>query len=333
MPRPSIAYLVLAHNQPEHVLRLIRAIRDPKAFVFVHVDAKADITQFEALRNEPRLAFVAEREHVYWGGFSQVRATLNLLHAAVGSGQPFARFTLLSGADFPIKGKEEISEILLASDREFMRIDRKLHGQPRNEHFKYIERIYWNDKPWFNRRERTRFPALRYPVMRSFELARRLLPARTFVGGLTPYHGSQWWSLTAGCVRHLLDYLARNPEFERFHRTVLIPDEIFFHSLVKASPFALKISQDFEAGPSGGNEYGLHYIDWNATGVSLPKVLEESDLPALVSSRALFARKFATQQSGRLIEALVARYSLGGCEEEGAGNPAGFRSVPHAPVR
>ncbi len=317
MSRPGIAYLVVAHNQPEHVLRLVRAMCDPRTFFFVHIDAKADIARFHELRNEPRLALIARRERVYWGGFSQVQATLNLLHAAIDSGQPFARFTLLSGADYPIKSRDEINDLLLGSDREFMRIDRRLRGQPRNAHFANIERIYLNDKPWFNRREAVRLPALRFAIMRAFELARRLLPRRNFVGGLTPYHGSQWWSLTAGCVQHVLAYLARNPGYERFHRRVLIPDEIFFHSLVKASPFASKISHDFESGTAAGRDYGVHYIDWDAQGVALPKVLDESDLPDLLSSRALFARKFAPRQSDRLIEMLDAESARSGPGKQG----------------
>jgi cytochrome c551/c552 len=69
---------------------------------------------------------------------------------------------------------------------------------------------------------------------------------------------------------------------------------------------------------------GCHYIDWNAVGVSLPKVLGLSDLDAVLASGALFARKFEGDGSRALrdqVERLLA-------EQERSGGPA-----PWTPMR
>ncbi|MDP2107018.1 MAG: hypothetical protein Q8J76_13570, partial [Desulfobulbaceae bacterium] len=85
--------------------------------------------------------------------------------------------------------------------------------------------------------------------------------------------------------------------------------EIFFHSIVKHSPFAQSISHDFErAGKLAEfyalNDHGCHYIDWNAQQKVLPKILTSQDLGALRHSKALFARKFDSIQSLELVQIL-----------------------------
>jgi hypothetical protein len=76
---------------------------------------------------------------------------------------------------------------------------------------------------------------------------------------------------------------------------------------VKQSPFASRITHDFETASSPieyflSNEHGCHYIDWNAQGESLPKVLELEDLDKLLGCQCLFARKFDERRSAALVE-------------------------------
>lgn len=296
----------MAHHQPQHLLRLIRALASPNAFFFIHVDVKSPIAPFEAIAREPRTAIIGNRVEVNWGGYSQVRATRYLLAAALRSAPKFIRYTLLSGADFSVKPRTYIERVLMESDREFLQVHCKLSGSPRNEHFDSIERFYLNDNTWCNKRLHSRYRLTQRFAARAFDVGRRILPRRRYIPGFAPYKGSQWWSLTDACIRHVLAFLDANPEYERFHQTVHAPDEIFFHSIIKASPFAAKISHDFEAGALG-NDCGLHYIDWNARDESLPKVLDISDLPALLRSNALFARKFDPYRSAELLNELERR--------------------------
>jgi hypothetical protein len=236
---------------------------------FIHIDQGVAIEPFEAaVPRQANVVFLHDRVPVRWGELSVVLAVLKLLRAAVVSNH-FKYYTLLSGSDYPIKDRREIDARLQASDREFIRIDRKLVGEPRNAHFRFLER----------------------------------LPRGTYFGDLIPYHGSMFWSLTADCVHYILAFLNENPGFIDLHQHVFAPDEIFFHSIVKASPFAEAIVHDFERGTCADNlHHANHYIDWAGRRQRENLTLDERDLQDLLASGALFARKFHQERSRLLLD-------------------------------
>jgi len=291
----KVAYLILAHHLPELTAHLVRSLTCDWATFFIHVDLKADIAPFRALlADHPGVRFLSgqRRIKVSWGGFSLVQATLNLLTEATQTGT-FDRYCLLSGMDAPIKPLAAIRE-RLAGGQEFLRVDRRLSDPVGKNHGLAIRRYYFLD----------------LPIPRRLNLW--LLSGR--IPRLTPppipiYHGANWWCLTAACVGFLLDFVSRNPGYLAYHRYTRIPDETFFHSLIKQSPFAERISHDFEQASSladffAANDHGCHYIDWNAAGKVLPKVLTLDDLPALQRSPSLFARKFDPIRSRDLLQVL-----------------------------
>jgi Core-2/I-Branching enzyme/Glycosyl transferase family 2 len=269
-PPAEMAYLIVAHHQPAHLARLIRAMDLKNNHFFIHIDKNAALEPFAAaVPRQANIVFLTDRVPVSWGTLSIVLAVLKLLHAAVASNRAFKYYTLLSGSDYPIKDRREIDARLQDSDRQFIRIDRKLAGEPRNAHFRFIER----------------------------------LPPGTYFGDLIPYHGSMYWSLTADCVRFILAFLNENPGFIDLHQCVFAPDEIFFHSIVKASPFAEAIVHDFERGPCADHvHHANHYIDWAGKRQRDNLTLDERDLQDLLASDALFARKFHQERSRRLLD-------------------------------
>ena len=57
------AYLILAHHQPAHLTKLVKAISCDWASVFIHIDAKADIFQFKKLISEDKnIIFLKENQ-------------------------------------------------------------------------------------------------------------------------------------------------------------------------------------------------------------------------------------------------------------------------------
>jgi hypothetical protein len=286
------AYLILAHQQPDHIAKLVQVLNGPECAFFIHIDAKVDEAVFRAPIEEKRnLVFVERRFSVNWGGFGPVAATLELLSAAFAWTPPFGRFCLLSGSDFPIQPNSRI-RAEFESSKEFMRVDRKLDPGIEGSHNHFI-RFYW-----FTDSADERLKSL------SGKLKRKL---RTRIG---LYHGSQWWALTRDCVEYVLRFVASNSEYETFLKLAHCPDEIFFHSILKQSPFANRITHDFETASNQieyflSNEHGCHYIDWNAEAAPLPKVLELEDLDKLLQCQCLFARKFDERRSA----ALIARFA------------------------
>ena len=82
-----LAYIILAHTDPAHIVRLCRKLA-AGADVFVHIEANADITPFEApLCNAANVHFIQPRLHCRWGGWNAVTACVELLRAALHTGE------------------------------------------------------------------------------------------------------------------------------------------------------------------------------------------------------------------------------------------------------
>jgi len=216
------------------------------------------------------VVFLDDRVAVEWAKLSVVEAILRTIREAAGSRRAFRRYTLLSGSDYPIKHRSVIRERLTDSDREDLRIDRKLSLAPDDTHRRVL----------------------------------RDLPDGRYFTDFSAFHGSMFWSLSAACIRYVLDFVDANPEYLDLHRHVIAPDEVFFHSLLKHSPFAGTISQDFSNGDHPDHtHHANHFIDWPMFN-RRKLILEARDLAALLASDALFARKFDERRSRRLLDML-----------------------------
>lgn len=305
----QIAYLILAYNQPAHLTRLVKALNSDNVHFFIHIDKKSNTDNFRNLTHLKNAIFIPDRIKVYWGGYSVVSATLKLLQIATNFEVKFDRYCRLSGADFPIKSNAYIKEFFVNNfDQEFIRIDRKLVGSPRNPTFDNIERYHFLDTSWLNAKT-AKVKLVRILIKRAL----LLLPRRRFVK-ILPYQGSALWCLTHECVKYVLHFVKNNPDYVNFHKAVAVSDEIFFHSIVKSSPFAKHISHDFERTDSPldfaqSNEHGCHYIDWSDSESNSPKVLNESDFDRLIESKCIFARKFDGFHSQKLLEMLEEKIS------------------------
>jgi hypothetical protein len=310
------AYLILAHQQPGQVARLIQSLSSEWSYFFVHVDRKADLSAFKAaIPPSRRVCYLpdAERVKVHWGGFSPVQATLRLLDCAYRSAVRFGRYCLLSGADFPIRDNNQIREAF-DSDQEFISIGQALCTPGASDKAHNVGQYHYYDHEWLNPRT-SPFPAL--PRLAA-QLSSRV--PRSSYHRIPLFQGSQWWALTDQMVGYLFNFIRKHPDYLTFQRFTLVPDEVFFHSIVKSSPWAGRINHDFEQGtlPGGTSpERGCHYVDWHS-GDTVPKVLDLSDLEKLLASKALFARKFEHPRSAELLDRLE---SLRG----EAGAPAGRR--------
>ena len=296
----KMAILIMAHHQPAHLAKLVQMLSCDWTRIFIHIDRKVDIAEFIRLapkHKNIRFLNINQRIRVFWGGFSQVRATLNLLNMALSSGEDFKRFCLLSGSDFPIKLLSHI-KASFDTEKEFIRIDRRLGNTGNNFHCHNARYLHFMDS-WFLRKVHVS----------------GVMPRKVY-NKIPLYQGAQWWSLTNGCVKYILSFLQNNRDFIYFHKWTLVPDEIFFHSIIKYSPFASNITHDFEQVSSyleylSLNEHGCTYIDWNAKDVPLPKILTVDDYDSLGNSPCLFARKFDERKSAGLREMLEMTNSSG----------------------
>ena len=107
----KIAYLILAHNQPEHLSRMINSLNSENVSFYVHIDKKSDITIFNPSQYPKNVYFQPDRTLISHGGFSMVIATLGLMEEALKDNQNYY-FIFLSGWDYPIKSNEFIHKFL-----------------------------------------------------------------------------------------------------------------------------------------------------------------------------------------------------------------------------
>ena len=292
----KIAYLILAHHQPELLNGLVSRLKIENAHFFVHIDKKSDIAPFKKINYNANITFIRNRVNVRWGGFSQIQAILKLLNNASKDDNKFSRYTLLSGCDAPVYSAIDTYKVLSSTESDFLHIDEIIDEH--SHHLSRIKKYHYFDFP------------LRHSKIRLIKsIAKKIIKTkqwyngeRAFYKNLTAYHGSQWWSLSRKTVEYILDYIKENQEIIDFYQHVGIPDENFFQTMVMNSPFRGNLISSIN--PHNKYTKAIHYIDWYSKGVRLPKVLEKNDLLKIKDSGALFIRKTDIKTSKTLLECL-----------------------------
>lgn len=302
----KICYLILAYNDCENLKRLITRLNEAADF-YIHIDKKTEITPFkDALKEFNNVFFIEKREKIYWGGFSIVQAELNLVTAALNSGEDYLRYILLSGADYPIVPAKKIHQFFETHQQtEFIRginLDTLENKELFGIHIDYYQK---HDYPLFNRTDTFFFKAYRAGtnrVLRKFKLSPQVRHKKFDL-----YQGSQWWALTRGCLIELLEMYNQNPEeYKNFKIGTFAPDEKFFHTLFFNSSYKNK-------NQIGGVDTPIHMEDRTMTSrlanlhiidESMTKWFCESDYSQIIKSDKLFVRKVKTGYSSKLLDAI-----------------------------
>lgn len=282
-----IAYLILAHAHPQQLARLVARLAAPGVRFYLHIDANTPAERYteieDAVRassNSDSVRFITRRP-CRWGGFSLVAATLDLLRTAQADGFDWA--ILLSGQDYPLKTHAQICATL-ATPGVAGWIDLKAP-----EEFDVAYRWQRHHPEALNGTRRGKL------LQRLQRIAHHLGWQRQLPAPLSEVRaGSQWWMLSAAAVRTVLESCSANPRLEAFFARTLVPDEMFFQTLLWHSPLRPALQAN-----------ALRHIEW-PDGAWSPRTFMPDDIPALCRSPALFARKFAPdgETAGLLDEAL-----------------------------
>ena len=268
-----IAYVILAHQLPEQLVRLVRRLDSPGALFLVHINRRSDDAIYEAARAglaELDNVVFLRRHKLYWGAFGHVRATIEGLDELSRRGSQFDYVALLTGQDYPIKPVSAIERTLAESGgRSFMAIDRLPGGLADG-----MDRItYWHSR----RIGKPRGWHLRLPIRRRFPL------------GLVPWGGSSYWWLSREAVDYVRRFTVDHPGFYRFFKHVDVPDEIFFHTILMNSPLRDSVVSD-----------ELRYVDW--TRKPWPAIFGIGDFETLQRSPKLLARKFDSSVDSEILD-------------------------------
>ena len=314
----NIAYLILAHNKPEQLKRMIDRLDEPWAHFFIHIDKKSnDLDVFKELFNNRERIHIISIHKIYWFGFNMVKATIDLLKLSVSSKTTFKYHVLLSGHDYPIRPNSYIYRFFDEHNADFTDYNRVADLQ---EKFREKYLSYYNmDIKYLNPRDRAKIGILVRLYFGLYTRIAKKFPRRAFYNNMTPFFGSQWFAFTHETVKYLLDFIEKNKGYITFMKYTKGPDELFFQSILLNSErktnvcdherFTEWIKTKKEGDIFSASFTSLHFMDWNdrGPGHTKPAILETGDFDALRSTRRdLFARKFDDNRSKALLDKIDA---------------------------
>jgi hypothetical protein len=200
------------------------------ADVVAHVDAKVDPKPFCA-GAPSEVRFVADRVGVQWGGWSLVAATLRSLRDGLADFPTATHFSLISGDSYPLRpvptisayldeqpGVNFLSAVTMPSTREGKPLTRLSHHwiehDPRTDRFAHALNAW-------------------------YRIARR--PYRRSLGGMRPYGGSSWFTITRDSAEYVLGHSDPRDPFVRLCTSSLCPDEHFIHTILMNSEHAERV--------------------------------------------------------------------------------------------
>lgn len=286
------AYLIMAHADLELLIVLIELLDDERNDIYLHIDKKWKDFEPSTLKTKAsKLYILDQRIDVRWGHSSIIRAEL-LLFASAYNEAVYSYYHLLSGADLPIKTQDYIHAFFAQHQgKEFMTFWQSEAGQAdaqfKAQHYAFFME-YERIQPDILQRV---VGKLRFVAQ---DVARILLGKRQHPW--TIIKGANWVSITNNVVRLLLDHAELLLHQFRYTRN---GDEIYKHSIVYSSTLREHIYswQDSDSA-------AMRLVNWDDTHVNSPAVYTISDLPKLLSSDMLFARKFSSQVDREVIEAI-----------------------------
>lgn len=264
-----IAHIIMVHKNPDQVIRLIRRLQHTNADFYVHIDAKSNIEEFEAVADLPQVSLIKKRVNCNWGGNSLFIGILTAVREVLSLNKGYSFLNLLSAQDYPLRSAAEIHEYF-----------------ENNIGYNFISYEPADSKWWqaaVSRYERYHFTDLTFMGKHLAEkMVNIFLPTRRFPLPVTLYGGckSTWWTISEDCANYISSQLSNNKRLSAFLKYCWGTDEFVLPTLIMNSPYKAKVVDD-----------NLRYIDWSE-GNARPKLLGIEDFSAMKESGMLIARKF-----------------------------------------
>jgi hypothetical protein len=281
-----VAYIISAYQKPEQLVRLVRRLDSPQDWFFIHYDLRSPEREFrqliQAFKDKPN-AKLLTRHKCRWGDFGHVRVSLKGIEEIARLGFACEYAIVLTAQDYPITSNEIIKRRLeAAAGRSFM--ESMAWPIPNWEKGRAIRRI---------QNYHLHLPFPRWSRSLGWPPSRQNIPiplGRKIPGGLHAHFGSSYWYLHRRCLEYIHEFVLQNPKYVQFFNPVLIPDECFFQTLLINS----NLAEDIE-------KRTLTYVDWRPP---WPGILTVHDLPRLLASDCLFARKFDAKVDSEVLDRL-----------------------------
>lgn len=288
------AYLIAVHNNPNQLMKLVKALDEDTNDLYIHVDQKAKQIydckkkhEIVACAQKSNVHFLSRSIRVEWGQFSQVQFKLDLLQAAVSKG-PYEYYHHISGQDFPLKPQDYIHNFFAEnSGKEFISFENgkndytyrikyyydflKGMGRPSNKIEKMAILFYAGLQHTFFGIDRTQ-------ELKDIEIKK----------------GGAWFSITEKFAKYVI---SQRDWIEATFSSTYCGDEMFLQTLIWNSCFRNNLFR-----PKFGDNGDMRLIDWNR---GHPYIFREDDFEELKNSRCLWARKFDENVDEVIIDKLA----------------------------
>ncbi len=286
----QIGFIILSHNYPQQLRRLVLCLQriydNPP--IAIHHDISQSPLQPDEFPSDVK--FVSPHLKTRWGQFSVVMAALRALKLLYQKTPP-DWFVLLSGADYPTMSADRVVKDLKSSGMDALLDYHEIRPRqsgvpysiPENSALSHFASSANRELAW------RRYIGLNLwvPVVRSGPRIGRWTAYLPFEDWRSPfdqqfkcYYGDHWFAGNRKVADILLNPIDKHLELRRYLRLRTSPDECYYQTSLVNTP-GLKISTTTR-----------RFSDWSGGG-SHSQVLDLNHLPAIISSRAHFARKFA----------------------------------------
>lgn len=283
------AYLIMAHEQFSILFKLLHDLDDERNDIFLHIDAKSHKAPLEEITGCVKNAklYLVDRMKVNWGGYTQIECELHLLENALKQGAHLY-YHFLCGTEFPLKSQDYIHDFFAANKgAEFIEYDMKSE---------FIKRVKYYH--FFNECGRTSpRNGIRHikNTIRQWMLAlqKRIGIDMTKKYCVTFMKGNANWSITEELAKVVIE---KKQEIKSMYAHSYCGDEVYLHTLVYNSPYYERVYRECD-----GTTSNMRKQQWNRVN----NCYYMSEFEELITSSALFARKFSGEEGEKVIEQIM----------------------------
>jgi hypothetical protein len=272
----KVAHIILVHNKPDQLKRLLHALSHDDIISFIHIDKKCNVSDFHFLNDLVNVVIVSVRNSVTWGGYSIAKAIIDSVDEINKHAINFEYVNLISGQDYPLNTPSAFLHFLSQHPgRIFM--DYFLPGHEwledlRLKLFKYHLTDYkFKGSTFLERGINKVIPPIKLPE--SFVL----------IGN------SGWFTFDWDSAYYVLTFFKTNKSFVKKFKFSWGSDEYLIQSILYNSPLRNKMIND-----------NLRLINWKAGNPS-PSIFTFEDRAKLLKTNKFFGRKFDMYQDERIM--------------------------------
>jgi hypothetical protein len=272
----KLATLIVTHNDYQTTNLLIENLSNAKNLdidIFIHVNLK-NIEMKEKIIKRKNVFFLHSQE-ITWSDFSLSRVIIDFLRIIINL-EIYNYITVRSGRDFFLDNNfsEKLSSNLI-----FMKC-KEVHKISIDQS-RFM--IIWNRK---FRNKLNNFSLLRLTrslIMRIFKFGLNISPNKHKVLFSKFFKSTFYFTLPIFAVKHIVEFLDKNPSYIDFFKNSIGPDEFFFSTILANSKYSKLIVDD-----------DLTFISGYKN--SSPKTLSPYQVKSLIGTNYEFARKIGSKE-------------------------------------